>query len=186
MIPAALRLLFILQFVGYISFGQVFQQGQPASSTTKIPFRDRLFFGGNVGLSFGSLTFIQIAPLVGVRLTDKLGVGLGPSYSYYSDRRDSRLKFTTETSGGRAFAQYRVHESIMLYSEYELLSMEVPDLLYTRLERRNINSLFVGGGYLAPIGQRSAVMISVLYNVLEDSFSPYDNPVFRTGFIMGM
>jgi hypothetical protein len=186
MIHSVHRLLLILLFIGHAAFAQVSNSGSNPTIPAKIPLRDRLFFGGNVGLSFGSLTFIQLAPLVGVRLTDKFGVGLGPSYSYYSDRRDSRLKFTTETYGGRVFAQYRVHQSIMLYTEYELLNAEVPDLLYTRLERRNISSLFVGGGYLAPIGQRSAVMISVLYNLLEDSYSPYENPVFRTGFVLGM
>jgi hypothetical protein len=179
-----LLLAFVLQFT--LVFGQEPVRMVPSPAQPRMPLRDRLFFGGNVGLSFGSLTFIQVAPLVGVRLNDKLGVGIGPSYSYFSDRRNPQLKFTTETYGGRLFAQYRVHESIMLYSEYELLNAEVPDLLYTKLERRNISSLFVGGGYLAPIGQRSAVMISVLYNLLEDSYSPYDNPVFRTGFVVGM
>ena len=31
----------------------------------------RLFFGGNFGLTFGNFTFINVSPVVGYRLTDK-------------------------------------------------------------------------------------------------------------------
>ena len=148
-------------------------------------FRERLFFGGNLGLNFGSLTFIMISPTVGYRINDKLSAGIGPSYSYYSDNRDRNFKFETQTYGGRFFTQYRVHESIMLYSEYELLNMEVPDLFFTKLERRNVSSLFLGGGYMQPIGRNSALSLMLLYNVLETDFTVYENPIIRTGFMTG-
>lgn len=149
-----------------------------------MPFKDRLFFGGNLGLSFGSLTYINVSPLVGVRLTEKMGAGVGPTYTYFNDRRTT-YKYDSESYGGRLFAQYRVFESVLLYSEYELLNTEVPDLLYTALERRNISSLFVGGGYIQQVGRNSGISITLLYNVLEGDYPIYENPLIRTGFLMG-
>ena len=147
-------------------------------------FKDRLFFGGNVGLNFGSLTYINVSPLVGVRLTDKLGVGVGPTYSYFNDKR-SVYNYESESYGGRLFAQYRILESVLLYSEYELLNTEVPNLLYTALERRNISSLFVGGGYIQQIGRNSGISVTLLYNLIEGDYPIYENPLIRTGFLMG-
>ncbi len=163
------------------SYASASTASPPAQS---VPFKDRLFFGGNLGLNFGSLTYINVSPLVGVRLTDKMGVGVGPTYTYFSDRRTT-YKYDSESYGGRLFAQYRIVESVLLYSEYELLNTEVPNLLYTALERRNISSLFVGGGYIQQIGRNSGISITLLYNVLEGDYPIYENPLIRTGFLMG-
>ena len=45
----------------------------------KEPFKDRLFFGGNLGLYFGSLTYVNISPTIGYRFSDRFGAGLGPA-----------------------------------------------------------------------------------------------------------
>lgn len=163
---------------------------QDATGTEAIPARtpmqDRLFFGGNLGLSFGSLTYINVSPTVGVRLTEKVGVGAGPVYSYFEDRSDRRNVYRTEIFGGRLFSQYQVMENVMVYGEYELVNMEVPDLLFQRLVRENISSLFLGGGYLHRIGMRSAVSLMLLFNVIESDYVIYENPVIRTGLVIGI
>lgn len=174
-------LLFLLPFA-YLSA----QDAAPATTQPQGPsFRERLFFGGNLGLNFGSLTYIQVSPLIGYRITEKLGAGLGPSYSYFSDNRDKNYKYSTNTYGGRLFGQYRIHESIMLYSEFEVINIEIPDPLSTRLVRENVSSLFVGGGYIQRMGRSSAISLSLLYNVLEGNYPIYENPLFRTGFMFG-
>ena len=191
MVLAIMRktILLLLLLLGTCSVRSVAQDrpaygSAPPPQSQSMSLKDRLFFGGNLGLNFGSLTLINVSPLVGVRLTDKLGVGVGPTYTYFSDRR-STYKFETESYGGRLFAQYRIVESVLLYSEYELINTEVPNLLYTALERRNISSLFLGGGYIQQIGRSSAVSITLLYNVLEGDYPIYENPLIRTGFLMG-
>lgn len=149
-------------------------------------FGERLFFGGNLGLSFGSLTFINISPTVGYRFSDRFGAGLGPAYSYYSDNRDKKYRYSTNTYGGRLFGQYMLLENLMLYSEYEMINVEVPNLLFTKLVRRNISSLFVGGGYLQRFGNgNSGISLMLLYNVMESDYNIYENPIIRTGFMMG-
>src|SRR4051812_19850474 len=43
---------------------------------------DRLIFGGAGGLSFGDVTSIYIAPLVGYKLTDRFAAGVSFGYNY--------------------------------------------------------------------------------------------------------
>ncbi|TNF44384.1 MAG: hypothetical protein EP311_01250, partial [Cytophagales bacterium] len=49
--------------------------------------KDRMFFGGNLGLQFGTVTFIDISPLAGVMITPRLSAGAGITYQYYDDNR---------------------------------------------------------------------------------------------------
>ena len=44
-----------------------------------------------------------------------------------------------------------------------------------------INSVFVGGGYRQPIGNRVAMEFLLLYNINDSYNSPYSNPIFRHG-----
>ena len=75
---------------------------------------------------------------------------------------------------------------MLLYSEFEVVNIEVPDLLFTKLIRKNIPSLFVGGGYTQRMGSNSAVTLMLLYNVMESDYRIYENPVIRLGFNIGM
>ncbi len=49
------------------------------------PLKERLFYGGNFGLQFGSITDIQVSPVVGIWLLPRLNVAVGPNYRYYRD-----------------------------------------------------------------------------------------------------
>ena len=53
-----------------------FEQDKPS-------FKDRLFFGGGFGLTVGSVTHVDISPMVGYRITDRFSAGIGLSYQYY-------------------------------------------------------------------------------------------------------
>jgi hypothetical protein len=182
-------ILVVLSLITSLAYSQDREQ-QPARQSPlvkdKPKFKDRLFFGGNIGLSFGSLTFINLAPTIGYKITDRFGMGVGPVYSYYNDRRFVNYKYETHIYGGRTFAQYQVLESVMLYSELEMINIEVPNLLFTKLIRQNIPSLFVGGAYTQSMGNNSAVMLMLLYNVLESDYQIYENPLIRVGFNFGM
>lgn len=151
----------------------------------KTPLSDRLFYGGDLSLNFGDVTYIYLAPTIGYKITPKFGMGLGPSYSYLNDKRYAGYHYETSTYGGRAFAQYRIIEQALLYTEYELVNAEVYNLLQTKLIRANIGSLFVGGGYIAPIGANSNFTIMGLWNVAPSDYSYYENPIIRAGFNIG-
>lgn len=158
-----------------------------------LPFKKRLFYGGDVGLSFGTITYIRIAPLIGYNLNPKLSVGLSPSYEYYSDNRTTP-KFTSTMYGGSAFARYFVLPSIFLQASPEVLNLEsVPqqnpitgDFEITG-NRVTIPILLLGGGFSQRSPNGSGFFISVLYDVIQDLNSPYpNNLVFRIGGMIAL
>ena len=150
-------------------------------------FWDRVRFGGNLGLQFGNPTNVLISPSIGYipkhkYLNDKLMLGLGVTYMYY------RYKLTggnleANIYGGRMFARYLLTNAIFIYVENELLNAVD---YYRSGERRWINSLFVGGGYLISFSQRGGIMISILYNLSWTPIHPiYASPWnVRIGFVL--
>jgi len=161
-------------------------------------FRDRIFFGGNFGLTFGNTTSIIVAPLAGYRITPRLAGGLGIRYEYYKSNYPGFVPYDTHIYGGSVFGRYMIikniseavglggfNSGIFLQTEYEILSLESEyfDLSNPSASGRfNLHSVLVGGGIYQPIGRRSGVMISVLWNLNESYNSIYANPIIRFGF----
>ncbi len=147
-----------------------------------VPFKERLFFGGGLGLSFGDITFIRITPLVGYNVTPKLSFGLGPTYEYYKDKRPVP-DFETTIWGGSVFSRYFVLPMIFLHAELEILNLDeihaVSDFDYDRV---TIPALLLGGGFSQRSSNGSGFFIGAYYDVIGDINSPYpDNIVLRIG-----
>ncbi len=154
--------------------------GEPRES-----FFERMFFGGNIGLQFGDLTYVDVSPLVGYRVTDQLAVGIGGTYIYYR-YRDFYGEYKTNIYGGRVFGRYYFVEEFFGHVEYEILNLERPDdFTFNKFTRENIASFFVGGGYRQFIGDRAAIELTLLYNLTEEAYSPYQNPIIRIGIVAG-
>ena len=155
---------------------------------TEVPsLKDRIFTGGDLGLQFGDVTLIYLAPIVGYKLTQKLGAGFGPSYTYLKDKRHyySNEDYTASSYGGRVFGQYQVIEHAIAYAEYSLINSDVIDEFTFRQKRVNISALLLGGGYSQPIGNSYAFNIMVLFDVIQDRYSYTENPIIRAGFNIG-
>ena len=160
--------------------------------------RDRIFFGGNFGLSFGNTTSIVISPIAGYRITPRLSSGLGIRYEYFKYNYPGYVAYYTHIFGGSVFSRYMIINSIadavglgglntgvFLQGEYEMLTLEREyfDLANPHSHGRfNLHSVLVGGGIFQPIGRRSGLMISVLWNLNESYNTIYANPIFRFGF----
>ena len=69
--------------------------------------KERLFFGGSVGLVFGTITDIQILPVVGIWALPRVAIAVGPSYRYYKDQYAR-----TTIYGGKAYVQFVVIQDI--------------------------------------------------------------------------
>ncbi len=161
-------------------------------------FRDRLFFGGNFGFSFGNTTSIIVSPLAGVRITPRLSGGIGARYEYYKNNYPGSIPFDTHIFGGSVFSRFTVIQSIgevvgfgglntglFVQGEYELLSLESEHFDHTSTSpdgRFNLHSILVGGGIYQPIGQRSGFLITILWNLNESYNTIYTNPLIRLGF----
>ena len=178
MLKKTLTLFIITSFFLFSSYYQLKAQGE-----TKGNLRDKLIFGGNVGLQFGSETRIDVSPEVGYKITDRFVSGVGLTYEYYSSRY---FDFNTVLYGGKVFSRYLFFENIFGQIEYEALSLESKYFdvqnLHADSERFIINSVFVGGGFRQPIGKNSAFLTTVLWNLNDTPDSPYSNPIIRIGF----
>ena len=154
-------------------------------------FRERLFFGGHFGLMVGTITNIELSPIVGYRFTPRLSLALGPKYQYYKEG----IFINTHIYGGRAFARYmlikdlnnliplNLNAGLFFHTEYEGLSLEEKYFGSLGYEGRFLlNSVLVGGGVSQPVGDRGALNITVLWNINGTDNTPYTNPVIRIGF----
>ncbi|REJ81189.1 MAG: hypothetical protein DWQ44_11850 [Bacteroidetes bacterium] len=156
----------------------------PQTESPSGGFRNRIFTGGNIGLQFGNQTIIEVAPIVGYRITEKLSAGLGAKYLYYR-YKDAFINYSTDIYGGSVFTRYLITENLFAHLEYEILNLEIYDDLLRTFRRDNITSVFAGGGYRQMLGTRSSINIMLLYNLNESRHSPYQNPIIRIGFGIG-
>ena len=148
----------------------------------KPDFIDKLFWGGNFGLQFGSASFVELSPLVGYKVTPKFSLGVGATYQYYSIK-DRFYKFETNVFGGRVFARYLFTDYLFAHAEYEYLNLEAFDFVIPR--RVDVTSILGGVGYIQRLGPNAAITGILLYNFTESYYTPYTNPIIRIGVNLG-
>jgi len=188
------RIISILLPVLFLSISAVAQFGQPANDNDKQDFKNqkRLYIGGGLGFGISSYsTSLMVAPVVGYRLSPSFDIGTRLNYTYYR-YNDAPLKYSTNNFGLAGFARYYLFffNDLFLHAEYEALNYEEVYLTYNyevdHKERVWISSMFVGGGYRQWIGNNAFVGITVLWNLLDNIDSPYNNPIFRIGVGVGI
>ena len=162
---------------------------QFANAQEKPKFWDRIYFGGNLGLSFGSnSTVVDVSPIVGYKITERLSVGFGVTYIYYHVKIPS-INYSYETSiyGGDVFTRYFFFDNLFGHVEAGALNLDVPSQFFPyTLKREWIPNFLLGAGYRAQMGEHSSFMIMLLYDVIDDPNSPFQNPIFRVGFGFGI
>jgi hypothetical protein len=148
------------------------------------PLKDRMYFGGNLGLQFGTVTLIDISPLAGVMITPRFSSGLGATYQYYDDNRFQGA--SGSSYGGRVFSRYNVLPNIFAYTEFETINWNAYNFFNDRFQRTWTDAFFVGVGYFAPFGSRGGANFTFLYNLMHDNRnSYYSEPyVIRVGFVL--
>ena len=157
-------------------------QAQPA----KPQVGRRVYYGGNIGASFGNYTMVGIYPIIGYNISPKFSVGVKFLYQYVSDKRYAET-YTSSNYGGSLFARFRVIPQLYLHAEYAQMSYD----LYNGLGesyRESVPFVFVGAGYRQSLGGAVWMNAQVLFDVLQDSNSPYGSwePFFSVGFGVGL
>jgi len=158
----------------------------------------KFFLIPEIWLSFGSSTYIDISPMVGYHVLDRLVVGIGPHYIYQSYRMDPNMNYdnSTHSYGLKGFARFslithaeeflpiNLFSELFVHFEYEGLSLEesyyVPP--YTGEGRYIYRGMLLGGGLSQRVGMYNSVSFTVLWDINQMTVSPYSNPVFRVGF----
>ena len=155
-----------------------------AQEKDKIPFKERLVYGGDVILSIGNnQTAIGASPLVGYKVSPRYIAGLGYTYVYYESG-----SFQSRYYGPRIFNRFFPIEQGFLHAEFEHLTFKQELELSSGEnieEKRSFPALLVGGGYRQELAPRVFFSISVLYDVIEDEDSFYNGPIIRAGVGVG-
>lgn len=175
--------------------------------------QNRFILEGGLGMQFGSITFVEISPAVGYKLTKNFVPGIGLTWQY-SEYRDYFLNTQTNETvsrknniyGIRAFARYFIpaftevlNGNLFLHAEYEYLTFERDFRLdatgafmdpygypYSKgKERLNVPGILIGGGLSQRFGGRVFANILFLYNLNQTKETPYSNPVIRFGIGAG-
>jgi hypothetical protein len=160
---------------------------QPAKPVKVKPeSQQKFFYGGNLGVSFGQYTMVGIYPLLGYNLTPKFSLGVKFIYEYISDKRYAET-YTSSNYGGSLFARFRIIPPLYLHAEYSQMSYD----LYNgqgESSRTSVPFVFVGAGYRQSLGGAVWLNAQVLFDVLQDSNSPYSSwePFFSLGFGVGL
>lgn len=184
-----IKVVLLSLFLGLFTLtttGQSVKQSAP-------PIKERLFFGGNFGLQFGSVTDIEVSPVVGFWVLPRVAVAAGPDYRYYSF-----FKNNTHIYGGKAYIELTLlrninsvipigaNTDIIGHIEDQVLSLETAffrDPPHSS-ERFSHNTVLAGGGLSQQIGKRSSLNIVVLWALNEDEdLGLYSNPEFRLSFL---
>jgi hypothetical protein len=178
------HILILLLSISTITSGQ-------ERSHEKPPLRERMFFGGTFGLQFGTVTNIEVSPIVGLWVLPRLSVAAGPSFTYYKYYEDETTMY-----GGKAYAQFvllqdlnnilpvGLHTGIFIHLEDDFLNLEsaywqTPP--YSS-ERFNVNTVLFGGGLSQQMGRRSFMNIMILWAIQNSGYPIYSNPELRISF----
>jgi hypothetical protein len=181
------RFSYISVLIFFLSLSGIAQRDTLGRKKEKSPFdmplRERFYWGGNLGAWFGSTTFIDISPLLGVKITEKASVGLGFIYNYYSYNYLG-AKYSTNMYGSRVYGRYFILENIFLQAGWDKINRDNP-YAYSLDTRVWVDNLLVGGGLRLPIGNNFYGMATGLWNLNQGPLSPYANPIIQVGFVGG-
>lgn len=150
--------------------------------------KDKLFIGGNFGLSFGDYTLINVSPQLGYRFNKWLAAGAGPNFIY------SSTLYRYEPSIDNYRTNYGV-AGLNIFGrvypiEYIFLQLQ-PEANYTwgkikfydgtpsiKLPGQIVPSLLGGVGGVIPIEDNGALIILIQYDLLQRVRSPYGTRAF--------
>lgn len=184
-ISKIILLLIILQVIIFNSILAQRDREEPP------PLKERLFYGGNFALQFGTITNIQLSPVVGIWLLPRLAVAAGPDYRFYKYSYNK-----TNIFGGKVYTEFVLIQNlnsiipiggntgIFLHLEDEFLSLETEywkNPPYDN-ERFTINTLLAGAGVSQQIGRRASMNFMVLWALNEPVYDVYGTPEIRISF----
>lgn len=154
--------------------------------------KEKLFFGGNFGLTFGDYTLLNVSPQVGYRFTKFFAAGVGINVQHVSEKfrdfnNDPIQKNSLWITGLNVFGRIYPINNVFIQAQPEANYMfgkvkyYNPDQTF-KLDAEIVPSLLLGGGASIPSG-RGAFIIGVYYDVIQHDNSPYgDRPVYQFGF----
>lgn len=132
----------------------------------QLTFKERLYFGGNLGFSFGIYTQINVSPIIGYQITEGFSSGIGLKYNYFSF--NGSPSYSSSIYGGSVFARHSIVENLYAYTEFEMLNLG----FYGTTTRKWVPIGLIGAGY-----NFRPFQIMALYDLIGDKNNPYVSPL---------
>jgi len=163
--------------------------------------KSKLFAGGTFGLGFSSYsTAINISPQIGYRFSSLFAAGFGVNYAYYNYKyyyygsNNVSQRSIYSYAGLNIFGRIYPIPQFFFHAQPELNYIWGKEKYYggtggqdyeLKVPTQFVPSLLLGGGAAIPAG-KGAFTISVMYDVLQNSLSPYyRQAVYGLGFTTG-
>lgn len=162
---------------------------EPETEAPKAPpsMKDKFFFGGGVGATFGAVDYVEIAPMIGMRVAPRVDLGLQPFYRWTNDGRYAPSVETTDY-GARFFTRVRIVSSFFAEADYQFTSYEYLNG-FGGTTRQSNNAFLAGAGYAIPVGGNVGLFFSALYDFSYNSadvYYPYDSAIqYQFGVAVG-
>jgi len=178
-----LKLVTVLLFISYNVIAQsdttkVTEMNQASKTKKENSQPSKWYYGGNLGFGFSSNYFsISVQPIVGYKVTPQFSLGGKIGYTYWSNSSVDPT-FNSSNYGGSIFSRYRIIPQLYAHAEFAYWSFEnayfVPDISNYQTERVWVPFLLLGGGYSQMISPNVWAYAEVLFDVLNDTNSPYE------------
>ena len=184
MIPVALQTMAQETEADTSSTGLTVNESRQAEPQPQ-PKQSRIYFGGHLNLSFGKYTVVGAQPIIGYKITPKLSAGIKIRYDYIKDKRYSP-DYTTSNYGGSLFTRYRIIPALYVHAEYAYNNYEI-NYFSEGSSRVWVPYLLLGAGYSQRVGSNTWLNFQVLFDVLQNSNSPYKSwqPFYSVGVGVG-
>ena len=171
----------LLSFCLLAFFSQAFSQRE-IDEGSKPSFKDRVYFGGGLGLNGGrdaygnSYFYIGLYPIIGYMVNNQFSVGIGITFQHYNY---PDFDLSINQYGFSPFARYNFG-NLFLYTEYMILNSAT----FINAQRQTYDRLLFGIGYSQPLGKRSSINVMGMYDVIwKRSDGAFASPfVFRVFF----
>lgn len=180
LIICCLLCLFI-GFKGYAQQDNVSYYKAPLSNDSlKIKKNNWLYnlsTGGNLGLQFGTYTYIELSPHVAYHFNKWVSVGVGLSYSFLNFDRESY-----HIVGGSVFSEFYFLKYLAFHAEYMLLNYDNFFPIPKDTKRLTSNNLLLGGGFYQRVNANYAIYCMAFYNITDQPEKNFlVSPVFKIG-----
>jgi hypothetical protein len=147
--------------------------------TTKVKLKDRIYFGGTVGAQFGNYTFVDFSPMIGLKVNKVVSFGAQSTFQYLSYNSQN---YSSNIIGISGFTRVMVYRELFLQAEYGVVN---GNFKLIDEQRETLENFLLGAGYNYILDQHFKMYGTVLFNVLQTPYHPYQNPLIRVGFSYG-
>jgi len=155
------------------------------------PFIKKVYFGGDFGMSFGPYTTVTVAPMIGYIINPKLHTGFQFHYTW---AKHSVKTITGDKSynynnyGFSTFIRWYAIKNLYFHLEPELMNYQQNTIDsngdVVNEDRYWVPYIWAGAGLRKMIGKRSWMSAHILFDLLNDKNSPYNEwePRYSVGF----